>query len=409
MDWADTPEQASFRGEVRSFIEGNLPEHYRRIAEQGGEVGSEGGWQHDRFHGSPEAKAASGEWEKAVVARGWMAPHWPTEYGGAGLSPMEQFILKQEFAVAAAPDVGGQGTQMLGPTVIAHGTDEQKSMLLGRTLAGEITWAQGYSEPGAGSDLASLSTRAVKDGDEWVLNGQKIWTSNAHRADWLFGLFRTDPDAPKHRGISFMVMDINTPGITVRPLISGGGMHFSNETFYEDVRVPQDQVIGEVNRGWYVGMTLLDFERSNISGAVSTRREITDVLEYLQTEDGQAKSRVSELDSVRNEIADRYIETEVGFNFSFRIISMQAAGLIPNYEASTSKMFASELNQRIQRTGIKMFGLYSTMWDLDDEVSPHGARFTQNYYHTIPSTIAGGTSEIQRNIIATRGLGLPRG
>ena len=408
MDWADTTEQAAFRQQVHDFIQENLPAYYKALAEQGGELGQEGGWQHDRFLGEPDAKAAAIEWERAVQSRGWVAPHWPSEYGGAGMTPMEQFILKQEMASALAPDVGGQGVSMLGPTLIAHGTEEQKTRFLPATLSGEIAWAQGYSEPSAGSDLASLQTRAVRDGDEFVVNGQKIWTSNAHRADWIFALVRTNPDAPKHRGISFMLMDMQTPGISVRPLISGGWQHFSNETFYEDVRVPVSQVVGEIDRGWYVGMTLLDYERSNISGAVASRRELDDAIAYLKGE-GAGKSRVGVLPSVRAEIADRYVETEVGFNFSFRIISMQAAGVIPNYEASTSKMFASELNQRIARTGIKMFGLFSNMWDPDSEHTPNGARFTQDYFHLIPSTIAGGSSEIQRNIIATRGLGLPRG
>ena len=410
MDWADTPEQAAFRAEVRQFIQQQLPAYYKKQAEEGGVLGGEGGWQTDRFLGSPEAKAAALEWEKAVSSRGWVAPHWPAEYGGAGLSSMEQFIFKQEMAEAGAPDVGGQGVAMLGPTIIAHGSEEQKKRFLPATLNCEMVWCQGYSEPGAGSDLASLQTRAIKDGDEWVINGQKIWTSNAHRANWIWMLVRTDVDAPKHRGISFMLSSMDTPGISVRPLISGGGMHFSNETFYEDVRVPQDQVVGEVNRGWYVGMTLLDYERSNISGAVEARKELERMLEQIGPGGPDyAKRRPTAGDEVRKEIADRYIESEVGFNFSFRIISMQNRGLIPNYEASTSKMFASELSQRIQRTGVKVFGLYSQMWDPDDSVSPYGARFTQNYFHTIPSTIAGGTSEIQRNIIATRGLGLPRG
>ena len=407
MDWADNEEQAAFREDVSSFIQENLPQYYKDIADRGGELGHEGGWQHDRFLGSDEAKAAATEWEVAVASRNWVAPHWPTEYGGAGMTPMEQFILKQEMASALAPDVGGQGVSMLGPTLIAHGTDEQKSKFLSATLANEIAWAQGYSEPSAGSDLASLQTRAVRDGDEFVVNGQKIWTSNAHRADWIFALVRTNPDAPKHRGISFMLMDMQTPGIEVRPLVSGAWQHFSNETFYEDVRVPVSQVVGEIDRGWYVGMTLLDYERSNISGAVASRRELDDVFEYAASDEGAAKAR--SLPSVRAELADRYVETEVGFNFAFRIISMQAAGVIPNYEASTSKMFASELGQRIARTGIKMFGLYSNLWDPDGEYTPYGARFIQNYFHLIPSTIAGGSSEIQRNIIATRGLGLPRG
>jgi alkylation response protein AidB-like acyl-CoA dehydrogenase len=409
MDWADTQEQAVFRAEVRKFIDDGLPAYYKQQAAEGGVLGGEGGWQTDRFLGTPEAKAAALDWEAKVAGRGWVAPHWPKEYGGAGMSSMEQFILKQEMAETGAPDVGGQGVAMLGPTIIAHGTEEQKQKFLPATLNCEMVWCQGYSEPGAGSDLASLQTRGIRDGDEWVINGQKIWTSNAHRANWIWMLVRTDPDAPKHRGISFMLSSMDTPGISVRPLISGGGMHFSNETFYEDVRVPQSQVIGEVNRGWYVGMTLLDYERSNISGSVDSRRELERMLEMTAPGGADHDKKRPDNDSVRLEIADRYIETEVGFNFSFRIISMQNRGLIPNYEASTSKMFASELNQRIQRTGIKVFGLHSQMWDPEDEHTPYGARFTQNYYHTIPSTIAGGTSEIQRNIIATRGLGLPRG
>ena len=405
MDWGDTREQAAFRDEVRTFIRDRLPGHYRRLAEQG----DSGDWQTDRHLGDDEAKAAAMEWERAVHERGWVAPHWPAEYGGAGMSSMEHFILNEEMSKAGAPQVGGQGVAMLGPTLIVHGTDDQKDRFLTATLNGEITWAQGYSEPSAGSDLASLQTRAVRDGDEWVVNGQKIWTSNAHRADWIFALVRTDPDAPKHRGISFMLMDMATPGIGVRPLISGGWHHFSNETFYEDVRVPASQVVGEVNRGWYVGMTLLDYERSSIGGAVEMSRQLTAAVDYIHTEEGAARSRVAALPTVRAEIADRFIEIEVSFNLSFRIASMQASGLIPNMEASMGKVFSSEVSQRVHRTGTRMFGLYSNVWDEDSGYSPYRSRFTQNYFHRIPATIAGGTSEIQRNIIATRGLGLPRG
>jgi alkylation response protein AidB-like acyl-CoA dehydrogenase len=406
MDWADSTEQAAFRAEVQAVIRDGLPPHYQEVAAKGGAMFEEG-WSADRKSDDPTRRNAAQDWSRALADRGWVAPHWPKEYGGAGLSTWEQYIFKEELAKAAAPSVGGGGVSLLGPTLIVHGTDEQKASYLPGILSGEVSWAQGYSEPGAGSDLASLQTRAVRDGDEFVINGQKIWTSNAHRADWIFALVRTNPDAPKHRGISFMLMDMKTPGIEVRPLVSGAWQHFSNETFYEDVRVPVSQVVGEIDRGWYVGMTLLDYERSNISGAVASRRELDDVIEYAHTDEGSAKSRM--LPSVRAELADRYVETEVGFNFAFRIISMQAAGVIPNYEASTSKMFASELGQRIARTGIKMFGLYSNLWDPEAELTPYGARFIQNYFHLIPSTIAGGSSEIQRNIIATRGLGLPRG
>jgi alkylation response protein AidB-like acyl-CoA dehydrogenase len=405
MDWNDTPEQAAFRQEVRRFIATKLPERYRRSA---GGAASEFGWQSDRKSDEPGAKESAAAWAAALAEKGWVAPHWPKEYGGAGLSPMEQFIYNMEMADAGATGVGGSGVAMLGPTLIVHGTPEQKAQHLPGILSGDVAWAQGYSEPGSGSDLASLQTRAIRDGDDYVINGQKIWTSGAQNADWLFALVRTDPEAPKHRGISFVMMDINTPGITVRPLISMGWEHIFNETFFEDVRVPVSARVGEENRGWYVGMTLLDFERSNITGAVTARRSIQRLVEAATKTDAD-KSRLARYDSIRHEIADRFVETEVMFNFSFRIISMQDRGLIPNYEASTSKLFNSELVQRLSNTGVKTFGMYGNVWDRDSAYAPLEAQFTHTYVGGVSATIAAGTSEIQRNIIATRGLGLPRG
>jgi len=402
MDWSDTQEQATFRAEVRAVIDEHLPARYREQAEHA--HAGERVWEFDRKSGDPAAVAAAEAWGAALSARGWVAPHWPREYGGAGLSPMEQFVFNQEMAEAGAPTVGGSGVSLLGPTLIVHGTDEQKAEHLPRILSGEVAWAQGYSEPAAGSDLASLQTRAIRDGDEYVINGQKIWTSGAHTADAIFALVRTDPEAPKHRGISFLMMDIKTPGISVRPLVDMGWRHYFNETFFEDVRVPAENIVGEENRGWYVGMTLLDFERSNISGAVAARRTISKLLEFAGGE-GRALSRLAEAATLRHEVADRYIETEVMYQFSFRVISTQARGQLPNYEASTSKLFNSELVQRLARTGTKVFGLHSNVWE---EETVRGS-FTHAYVGSVPATIRGGTSEVQRNIIATRGLGLPRG
>ncbi|MDA0270848.1 MAG: acyl-CoA dehydrogenase family protein [Chloroflexi bacterium] len=404
MDWSDSPEQAAFRAEVRGVIQSRLPDRYKHIEEGEGQ-----GWDVDRKSVDPTHRQAALDWQNALAEKGWVAPHWPKEYGGAGLSPMEQFIFNQEMAINKAPRVGGQGVSQLGPTLIVHGTPEQKAEHLPKILSGEVNWRQGYSEPGAGSDLASLQTRAIRDGDDFVINGQKIWTSGAHIADWLYVLTRTDPDAPKHRGISFLLMDKLTPGITVRPLINMANEHNFNETFFEDVRVPVRNTVGEINRGWYVGATLLDFERSNITGAIVSRRSIDDLLTYVKTSDGQAKSRLAGNDPLRHEVAQEYIETEVQFNFSFRIVSMQAKGLIPNYEASTAKLFNSELNQKLARTGTKVFGLYSHIWEEKDKYAPMDAKFTHSYVSSVSSTIAAGTSEIQRNIIATRGLGLPRG
>ncbi|MGE0230038.1 MAG: acyl-CoA dehydrogenase family protein [Dehalococcoidia bacterium] len=409
MDWLDTDEQAGFREQVRSFISERLPEFYREQAEDARPRGLEGDWQENLVHGTPEAKQAATEWAKALNERGWVAPHWPKEYGGAGMTTMEQFIFNQEMAEADAPMVGGAGLSLLGPTVLVHGTDEQKARLLPPTLSGEYLWAQGFSEPGAGSDLASLQTRAVRDGDEYVVNGQKLWTSTAHKSNWLFGMFRTDPEAPKHRGISFLVMDMTTPGLSVRPIISMGWEHATNETFYEDVRVPVANRIGEENRGWYVGVTLLDFERSNISGAIHIRRQLDGLIEVAKSAEGQQWLQHGGLRRERHAIAEHYVESEVMFNFSFRIVSMQARGVIPNYEASTSKMYHSELLQRVSRTGIKTYGLYGNLWDPDEPLAPQKATFTQSNVHSVVMTIAGGSSEIQRNIISTRGLGLPRG
>ena len=234
MDWNDSPEQANFRTEVKEFIDGNLPQRYQRD-----ELGfpSDASWVEDRRSADDTESGPARNWADALGDRGWVAPQWPTEYGGAGLTTIEQFIFNMEMTDAGAPSIGGSGVAMLGPTLIVHGTEDQKKQHLPKILNGEVVWAQGYSEPGSGSDLASLQTRAVRDGDEYTLNGQKIWTSGAHNADWFFALARTDPDAPKHRGISFLLMDGKTPGLSVRPLIDMGWGHVFNETFFEDVKV----------------------------------------------------------------------------------------------------------------------------------------------------------------------------
>ncbi len=219
---------------------------------------------------------------------------------------------------------------------------------------------------------------------------------------------RTDPDAPKHRGISFVIMDVKSPGISIRPLVDMTDEHWFNETFFEDVRVSTANLVGEENRGWYVGMTLLDYERSNVGGAVMQRRAINELIDYANA-DGAQVSRLGHLPTLRVEVADRYIETEVMFNFSFRIISMQNAGQLPNYEASMSKLFNSELSQWAANTSAKVIGLYANLYDRDDERAPMQAQYSRGYLGASLATIRGGTSEVQRNIIATRGLGLPRG
>ncbi|MGE0598214.1 MAG: acyl-CoA dehydrogenase family protein [Dehalococcoidia bacterium] len=401
MDWRDSEEQANFRAEVRKVIETRLPKRYQEAAARGGP--GERTWEFDRKAEEADRRQAASDWHAALSERGWVAPQWPVEYGGAGLTALEQFVLNQELARAGAPHVGGSGVGLLGPTLIVHGTDEQRSKYLPPILAGETTWAQGYSEPGAGSDLASLQTRAIRDGDDFILNGQKIWTSGAHTADAIFALVRTDPMAPKHRGISFLLIDdIRTPGITVRPLKDMANNHYFNEVFFEDVRVPASNLVGEFNRGWYVAMTLLDFERSNIGGAVGARRSLDQLIAIMKS-DPVLSARMKSPE-VRHEIAQRYIETEVMYQFSLRIISMQNKGQLPNYEASMSKLFASELSQRITSTAMKAIGMRgNAMEDAETGSLP------RHYLGAVPATIRGGTSEVQRNVIATRGLELSRG
>ena len=395
VDFTDTKEEATFRTEVRDFIEENSP---RRDGE---------GYGFGRGGMNKEARKAFEAWRDALVERGWIAPHWPEEYGGAGLSVKEQFILNQELAEAGTGNVGGFGVMMLGPTLIIHGTDEQKEEHLSAILKGEVSWCQGWSEPGAGSDLASLQTRAIRDGDDFVINGQKIWTSGAQMADSMYMLARTDPDAPKHRGISFFLLDMKAPGVTVRPLEQMSGQAGFNEVFFEDVRVSSKAMVGEENRGWYVGATLMDYERSGIGNSVGTQRRLTRLLNTAK-ELPQDQSMLQRNNNVRLTFADRFIDAAIALLFSQRIMSMQDRGQVPNHEASMAKLFSSEMGQRISALNIMLFGLYGNMMDRDREEAQKGAA-ARGYLQAVSATIAGGTSEIQRNIIATRGLGLPRG
>ena len=392
MNFKDNPEEAAFRSEVREFIE-------KEIAETVKDADPEQGIY--RRAGQERLRDV----RQKLAKRGWIAPAWPKEYGGASLSVMQQFIMNEEFAEHRVPPVGGMGVSMVGPTLITHGTEAQKKEHLSRILSGETHWCQGFSEPGSGSDLASLQTRAVKDGDDYIINGQKIWTSGAHLANWMFMMARTDPEAPKHKGISYFLVDMKSPGIEVRPLINLANQEMFNEVFFQDVRVPARNIVGELNRGWYVGTTTLDFERSSIGSAVGLTHALRELVKYARENTASGVSRTGYLASVKAELADRFIEASVARLMSYRVVTMQAKGLIPNHEASMTKLFASELNQRIARTGIKVLGLYGQLYGAG---APMKGRYESTYMTSLSSTIAGGTSEIQRNIIATRGLGLPR-
>ncbi len=342
-----------------------------------------------------------------LADRGWLTMHWPEEYGGQAASPLKSTIFNEEMSYHRAPGRDAFGVRMMGATLMIHGSEEQKLMHLPPVARGEVQWCQGYSEPESGSDLASLSTRAVRDGDEFVINGAKIWTSMAHRADWIMLLARTDPDAPKHRGISFFLVDMKTPGVEVRPIVNMAGKHEFNQIMLDDVRVPATNIVGEENRGWYVAVTLLDFERSGIDYSASARRLLDETRAYAGELSRSGRPLMSE-PWVRNAFADRYIECEVARLIAYNVAYMQGEGLVPNREASMSKVFGSETVQRSAKTCMEVLGLYSVL-DGDQPLSPLAGRVRDTWALSFSSTIAAGTSEIQRNIIASRGLGLPRG
>ena len=410
MNWEDSPEEAAFRQEVRAFIGDRFPAEY--VPDHDDEHSMEPedvwgyNWAADRLSADPARRDGARRWALALADKGWIAPHWPTEYGGAGLSALLEFVLQEEMMRARVPTVNGIGAFLLGPTLLAHGTDEQKAAHLPRIARGETTWAQGFSEPGAGSDLASLRTRAVRDGDDYVVSGQKVWTSLGQYADWLFLLVRTDPDAPKkHKGITFLLVDATTPGVTVRPIADIRGAAPFAEIFLDDVRVPVTNRVGAENEGWYVAMDALSFERAGIGACVKMEQALADLVSYLRSEEGARFVRADRA-VLRHEIARRYTEIRIACNLARYTVSVQAKGGVPGYEASVNQLFGAELLQRLARTGASAFGPYGQLWQ--GAGAPLHATYTHLRQDAVAATFLGGTTEIQRNVIATRGLGLPR-
>ncbi|HEX2174247.1 MAG TPA: acyl-CoA dehydrogenase family protein [Dehalococcoidia bacterium] len=391
MDFRFTPEQERWRHEIRSFIVAELPPEIR---DDELEPGSEEAWQ------------AALNFTRKLAGRRWLGAAWPKEYGGLGLSIIEQMIYSEEMAYHRAPNVSLFGLGFVGPTILTYGTPEQKARHIPAILQADVIWAQGFSEPGSGSDLASLRTRAVEQGDEWVITGQKIWATQAHHSQWMLLGARTNPDAPKHKGISLFLVPLDAPGIAIRPLINLAGTHGFNEVFFEDVRIPRDHLLGERDRGWYQMATTLDFERSAISGSAGARRILEELTRYARrtVRDGRP---LAEDPLIRSAFAQLFVETEVARMMSYRVASLQAAGRVPNHEASAGKLFVTELSQRIAQFGLKLLGLAGPV-RRGSRWAPLKGRVARLALLSTSATIAGGTSEIQRNVIATRGLGLPR-
>ncbi len=391
MRYTYEPEVEAFRQEVKQFIKDSLPPEEERL-----QRGYEGG-----FKTNQEEYDYTMGFQKKLSEKGWLAMAWPKEYGGGGASHMRQLVYNEEMAYNQAP-AGNMGIAWVGPSLMLYGTEEQKARFIPRITGADDWWCTLYSEPGAGSDLAALQTRATRDGDDYVINGQKIWTSGGHLADWGWLAARTDPDAPKHKGITMFMVDMKSPGVTVQPLINMSDRHGFNEVFFEDVRVPATQVVGEVNRGWYHMAVALDFERSGIQSYAGGRRSVERLVALAKANPQLLEQRPS----VRYELADRAVDIAVGTNLAYRVATMQAKGLVPNHEASASKLFGSEMGQRISVTGMHLLG---TLGQLRDGTKHQVVDQATSYLGSVSGTIAAGTSEIQHGIIATRDLGLPRG
>src|SRR6266542_4071412 len=384
MDFRDSPEEAAFREEVKAFLAAEFK-------------ASDGGL---------EASGPNAERAKEEVSRGGV-----DRYGAY------KGWMKKLTAKARAPRPGGIGIAFGGPTIIAYGNEEQKREHLPGILSGDAVWCQGFSEPGSGSDLASLQTRAEKDGDDYVINGQKIWTSGAQFAQRMILLARTDPSAPKHKGISYFLLDMKSPGVSVQPLVNMANTPGFSEVFFDNVRVPAKDLLGEANRGWYVATTTLDIERSSIGTSIAQQQSVDDLVRFAkEMSNGKGENGNGRAKSMQIELAERSIEAETARLLSYRVITLHNSGLVPDHECRRTRLYAAELSQRVAETGIKISGLYGQLdrgaSDEKESASsrwaPNRGRFMRSYLQTVSATIAGGTSEVQRNIIATRGLGLPR-
>lgn len=395
MDLSFSSEELAFRDEVRDFIAQNLTEDARRGQRL-----------------TPSAlceKAVFGSWQAALYKRGWVAPYWPKEHGGAGWTPAQRYIFESELSRAGAPRLLPFGIHMVGPVIIKFGSQVQKDYYLPRILSGEHYWCQGYSEPGSGSDLASLKTRAVRDGDHYVVNGTKIWTTHAHFADHMFALVRTSDTPKRQEGISFLLIDFKTKGITTRPIITIGGDHEVNQVFFDDVRVPVENRVGEENKGWTYAKYLLEFERGASFRATGLRRQLREVRDLLEghglADDAGIATRISEI-----EIDIDAIET-----IELKLLSDVQAGRNPGPISSVLKLRGTEVFQAITRLGVDVIGHNALVWEprrplyglnepsvLPEEELPILPTHLDGRAHTI----FGGTSEIQHEIIAKQMLGL---
>ena len=389
-----TPEEIAFRDEVRAFFREALPDDLRRK-------------MINREH---LEKDDTVRWQRILNARGWAVTHWPIAYGGQAWTPAQRYIFQEEMALAHAPEGSPFNVNMIGPVLCRFGTDEQKARFLAPTANLDLWWCQGFSEPGAGSDLASLKTSAVRDGDHYVLNGQKIWTTQAQHADWMFGLFRTDNSGRKQEGITFLLLDMKTPGLTVRPIETIDGGHDANEVFFDDVRVPVANVVGQEGKGWDVAKHLLGSERSGIARIGLSKERLSQLrnLERRLAADGTLTP--SEQDRLAYKLAEVEVELRALELTQLRVVSADAHGGGANAAASILKVKGTEMQQRMTELVLELAGPAGlATGSHDGESDPdHGwIEAAAPFYFTMRKvSIFGGSNEIQKNIIAKTMLGL---
>lgn len=394
MDTSFTAEENAFAEEVRAFFAEAWDEDIQaRLASDDKAV----------------FRAALVEWHKRLHAKGWVAPNWPAEYGGTGWDDTKAFIYESERASAGVRDVLPFGLKMVGPVIYTFGTDEQKEKFLPRILATDDWWCQGYSEPGSGSDLASLKTRADIDGDDYIVNGAKIWTSYAQFSDWIFCLVRTNSDGKKQEGITFLLIDMKSPGIKVNPIVSIDGHHSLNEVEFNDVRVPMSNRIGEQDKGWTYAKALLAHERTSIAGVADTKRTMALVREYAEQEVNGGKSLMSD-PLFQQSVADVEIELMALEFTELRVLASVATGGAPGAESSMLKIKGTELQQASQALMMDVAGYYQgllpTAMSADEVGHVFGSAARQGFMYGRAATIYGGSNEVQKNIIAKAVLGL---
>ncbi len=391
MDLTFSSAEEAYRDKARSWIRAHVPDWWKNADAR-------------EFEDEDAMFEGIRRWHQDLYDAGYVGVTWPREYGGQGIGHVENALLQEELVLAdAPPTTNGLGIGLCGPAIIHHGSEAQKKRFLRPMLRAEEMWCQGYSEPGAGSDLAALRTTAERRGDRYVVNGQKIWTSMAHRADWIFCLVRTDPKAAKHEGIGFLLIDMKTPGIEVAPLVQMTGGHGFSQCFFKDVEVPAENLVGQPTQGWQIANTVLGYERgaSTLSRYAAYRREFEQlVADARRVRKGQAAV-------YRQRIAQMAIDLEVLRLNSLRSLTALAQGVKPGPESSLQKLYYSEMNQRLCRLGNDLEGAFGQLARKSPR-SPEGGRWAQRELQSRAPTIFAGTSEIQRNIIAERVLGLPR-